>query len=301
MMPIMEQAERELSTRLNRWIAEHAPGDSFTQKRYRNLLVQLRSVNRIGRQRLARRPSWVVSAARGLGRAMRKQLGAIADMSNDHLQRELNELGRIFAGTDHQVLNIDMIRLQETGTRVIDKRLEATAARWGEGTWRDMKRQLAIGVAQGESIEEMTNRLTALKSGSSSPAESIMSRYKGWARRIVRTEMIWAYNVQHTNAIREAHELDPEIMRRWDATLDSRLCVLCQGLHGEVVGIDEDFSDGTDMPPRHPYCRCHVLPWRKDWEHDADDVINEYTDADKHRELESLSYSRRVQRLTSVK
>jgi len=37
-------------------------------------------------------------------------------------------------------------------------------------------------------------------------------------------------------------------------------CDECQALHGEIVPLDEDFSDGSDGPPAHPMCRCDVLP-----------------------------------------
>lgn len=37
-------------------------------------------------------------------------------------------------------------------------------------------------------------------------------------------------------------------------------CDICEVLRGEVVPLDETFSDGTEAPPQHPNCRCDVLP-----------------------------------------
>lgn len=37
-------------------------------------------------------------------------------------------------------------------------------------------------------------------------------------------------------------------------------CDECQELDGEVVGLDDTFSDGSDGAPLHPNCRCNVLP-----------------------------------------
>ncbi|TDV04678.1 phage portal protein [Paraburkholderia caballeronis] len=37
-------------------------------------------------------------------------------------------------------------------------------------------------------------------------------------------------------------------------------CDLCQQLDGEVVGLDDTFSNGSDGAPAHPKCRCAVLP-----------------------------------------
>ncbi len=37
-------------------------------------------------------------------------------------------------------------------------------------------------------------------------------------------------------------------------------CDDCQAMDRQVVGIDEEFSDGSDGPPAHPQCRCDVIP-----------------------------------------
>jgi len=37
-------------------------------------------------------------------------------------------------------------------------------------------------------------------------------------------------------------------------------CEDCAVLDGEVVALDEDFSDGENEPPDHPNCRCCILP-----------------------------------------
>lgn len=37
-------------------------------------------------------------------------------------------------------------------------------------------------------------------------------------------------------------------------------CDECEELNGEVVALDEEFSNGSDAAPAHPDCRCDVLP-----------------------------------------
>lgn len=37
-------------------------------------------------------------------------------------------------------------------------------------------------------------------------------------------------------------------------------CPECEELRDEVVGLDEEFSNGVDIPPAHPNCRCDFLP-----------------------------------------
>lgn len=46
--------------------------------------------------------------------------------------------------------------------------------------------------------------------------------------------------------------------KRWLAAPDC--CDDCQDLDGEVVGLEDEFSDGSDGPPAHPNCRCNFLP-----------------------------------------
>jgi hypothetical protein len=45
-------------------------------------------------------------------------------------------------------------------------------------------------------------------------------------------------------------------MRRWDATLDKKLCARCGAHHGEIVPIGKPFSGGDEPANMHPHCRC---------------------------------------------
>lgn len=45
------------------------------------------------------------------------------------------------------------------------------------------------------------------------------------------------------------------LMKRWDATLDKSTCELCYSAHGEIVPIDEPFSNG-EPGSVHPNCYC---------------------------------------------
>lgn len=47
-------------------------------------------------------------------------------------------------------------------------------------------------------------------------------------------------------------------LREWIVTPDDRLCPTCASMNGEKVGMEETFSGGVIVPPRHPGCRCAV-------------------------------------------
>lgn len=49
---------------------------------------------------------------------------------------------------------------------------------------------------------------------------------------------------------------DVQVVKRWWANVDDRVCPICAPLHGKEVGLNEEFAPGINQPPRHPRCRC---------------------------------------------
>jgi SPP1 gp7 family putative phage head morphogenesis protein len=47
--------------------------------------------------------------------------------------------------------------------------------------------------------------------------------------------------------------------KRWITAEDERVCPTCSGLDQESVPMDDTFSNGRDMPPDHPRCRCTAV------------------------------------------
>ena len=85
--------------------------------------------------------------------------------------------------------------------------------------------------------------------------------------RTASTENAQAWNAEHVEAFQDALDGDDvlaaaiadfELVRIWDAVLDSRTCADCRDHDGEVVGIDEEFRGG-DEPTMHANCRCVVI------------------------------------------
>jgi len=81
-------------------------------------------------------------------------------------------------------------------------------------------------------------------------------------RRIAATETSRSYNRQHEEAVEELAEKHKEeswlplVFRRWDATLDARVCVTCREHDGEIVPLGFDYSDGDSPGDVHVNCRC---------------------------------------------
>lgn len=77
------------------------------------------------------------------------------------------------------------------------------------------------------------------------------------SKTIARTETMRASNEGQEQLWAQARSkglLDSSVKKTWIA-FDP--CPICAPLDGEVVGLDEDFSIGTD-PPAHPNCRCTI-------------------------------------------
>lgn len=70
-------------------------------------------------------------------------------------------------------------------------------------------------------------------------------------RRIAGTEVPNAFSRQHYTA----QQLDGWA-RRWDATLDAKVCETCKSMHGITVPAYEAFPKGLVPGDVHPLCRC---------------------------------------------
>jgi SPP1 gp7 family putative phage head morphogenesis protein len=79
------------------------------------------------------------------------------------------------------------------------------------------------------------------------------------AELIARTETMRAASEGQRLAWAQAREdglIGEDRKRAWITTGDDNVCDECDAMDGETVGLDEEYSDGSDGPPKHPQCRC---------------------------------------------
>ena len=74
-------------------------------------------------------------------------------------------------------------------------------------------------------------------------------------RRIAATEVPQSYNAAALRMYENIKAV-PSLRKRWDSTLDARVCKYCRNHDGEEVPLDEDFSYGDIPGEIHPNCRC---------------------------------------------
>lgn len=78
------------------------------------------------------------------------------------------------------------------------------------------------------------------------------------AERIAATEITNAYGKANLDAGLEMKKEFPDVrvVKIWYTNQDEKVCDICDGLDGEEVEIEEQFSGGYDSPAAHVNCRC---------------------------------------------
>ena len=107
-----------------------------------------------------------------------------------------------------------------------------------------IRTEVANFVQNKETVGQLKKRLTT----SFSPERAHM---------IAVTETTRAYAEGSAAAWKESGFIDG---KRWNTNRDELVCPLCGPLDDEVVPLNDAFSDGTHLPPRHPRCRCWTTP-----------------------------------------
>jgi len=105
---------------------------------------------------------------------------------------------------------------------------------------KTITREITDGVLNGESVPKISKRLREKVGMSKTRAETF-----------AQTEVMYSYNT----AARAQYERYGLTEVQWLTSNDGRVCSLCAPLHGKI------FKMGEAPPiPRHPNCRCVLLP-----------------------------------------
>lgn len=107
-------------------------------------------------------------------------------------------------------------------------------------TKEELRKALAEGFREGESIPQLTKRIK----------DYYRDGYERRAPIVARTEVITASNKGAEKAYRDLGVKKVE----WYTALDERTCLDCEPLHGNIYPIDEG-----PRPALHPNCRCIII------------------------------------------
>ncbi len=168
--------------------------------------------------------------------------------------------------------------------------------RYGDKMLGEFEEIIRAGLIAGSSMDEMIAAITGhggptgkvsmaakvtpagvLRVRESDIPEGLFVRHKYWAERLVRTEVLKAYNGARQAALEHEHDTQfPGMKRKILAVLDKRTAADSIAVHGQIRGIRENFVDGAGRsylyPPARPNDRETVIPWRTEWEDSADNL-----------------------------
>lgn len=274
MASVLKEAEKEVTQDLAKWLARVNGDTKFTAQVYRNALIQIRGALLSIEQR-----SPLVAQVLKFGATQASVL------ATKHLIAEVEKFSLIHEGTIRPVA-LEASTILAEGKKTLWPRMQNSAARYTGQVAEDIRKQLAIGVVRGETVDQLTTRLVklggpkghvALRGQLGKPGavaehitEGLFKRYRGYAERLVRTETVNAYNQLALEGISELNAEDPGYKKRWDAAIDGRTCAWCHSYDHEVVDEGKNFHGGVQAPPVHPNCRCAVVLWRAEWSETKD-------------------------------
>lgn len=125
-----------------------------------------------------------------------------------------------------------------------------------QSTASNIERQINIGIAQSESLDEIVRRVRGTKAANFE--DGVLQTTRRNAAGIVRTA------ISHTSAqAREmSYEANSDIIDSvlWVSTLDGRTTLTCIALDGQTFKINEG-----PRPPAHWACRSSTAPVLKSW------------------------------------
>lgn len=270
---LLREAEQELARDLSKVLARVGGDATFTAQMYRNALMQIRA-------------SLMAIQARSPMLANVLKFGATqaSIMATKHLIKEVEVFSKLFEGTVRPIA-LESASLLAEGSKTLWPRFHSSSVRYAGQVGEDIRRQLAVGVVRGETVDQLTVRLVRLggpkghvwthkappQPGARGEliSEGLFRRYGHWAERLVRTELVNSYNVLALEGIdqlnADAEDGDDIYKKRWDAAIDGRTCEFCKSLDHVVVATDKPFQRGVMHPPLHPRCRCAVVAWHESW------------------------------------
>jgi SPP1 gp7 family putative phage head morphogenesis protein len=144
--------------------------------------------------------------------------------------------------------------LGQVHTRAVkwaEERAAELVTQVSETTRQSVRDLVALAEEEGWSNDRLATMLTE---------DGVFDRAR--ATMIARTETAFADTAGSLIGWQESGVVSG---KEW--SVGAGCCDACEELHGEVVGLDEEFPEGD--PPLHPNCRCALLPVVREAEQEA--------------------------------
>lgn len=175
------------------------------------------------------------------------------------------------------------------------RQIPTSVDRYGIAMVNQFERVIRAGLLQGSTMDEMVGALTGhrgprglvpvasrvtpegvVRLRNVKVPEGLFVRRRYWAERIVRSEVLRAYNGASLEGVKEMQQEFPDAQKKILAIMDLRTARDSIAVHGQVREFNDEFIDGAgrryQYPPARPNDRETVIPWRPEWTKEAMDT-----------------------------
>ena len=189
------------------------------------------------------------------GRRVRQVAGDLAGIEAEAAVKAMQRLSP--TGLDLQFRTLQLSQLQTIlDTGINGTPLDSWFDKLGQDTVARIEQQIGIGIATGETNEQVIRRIRGTRAGGY--MDGVLGGTRRQAQTVVRTTM----NHVSTQTRQRTYAANPDLVKgvQWVSTLDTRTSDVCKARDGKVYPLDKG-----PRPPAHPNCRSTVTPVLKSW------------------------------------
>lgn len=269
---MLEESERSLMQRLRQAEGLSGPGaNSFTATQLRATLAQVRDVLRILTTKM--KTELVDRGQQAATGATKHTIDHLVTLDKHFRATATQPLAlreaQMFEEASEGVRASMLRRLASSGTppargTEVEKPHRAKLGilqRYGVATVERFEKTLQRGLVEKKSWAQMRSDITA-------DSPFLQQAPAHWAKRIVRTEVMGAYNRAGWHALKTANKQLGDMVKILSATFDDRTGADSYAVHGQIRRPDEPFEWWEGLfqhPPNRPNDREIVTPHRVSW------------------------------------
>ena len=135
--------------------------------------------------------------------------------------------------------------VDDATNKIIKKKSFEFADKVNSTTRKKLKVALAEGIANGEGVDKLSERVSEL----------FKEREKWETVRIARTEVADISGRAQVEAYKQSG-----VVKKKEWLISASACSICAPLSGEIVDVDKTFPGGYYCEPVHPNCTCTTIP-----------------------------------------
>jgi SPP1 gp7 family putative phage head morphogenesis protein len=232
---------KKLEARLSRALAKGVDPGPWSTARLNNLLVDIKAVN--------------AEAYKAIGKQLTTDLGKAAQYEAAWQAQTMEKVLPIrWAATKPSA---ELLQSIVKDLPLAGKTMVQEVSKQAANQLAAVRSQVAIGMAQGETVEQMVQRVAGAPRAIP-PRPGVLKISKARAETLVRTSV----NHTTTSARQATYAANQDVLKGYQyvATLDARTTLICASLDGSV----HQFGKGP-LPPQHWNCRSTTVPVVKSW------------------------------------